>query len=122
MVKHHQGNPIDGKKVALIHKGTSTLSDVLAVLGAPLEVHAHPDGRILVYRYRARNVAELGIEAETISSFVDVTQTLSAMIGNLSFRWSHINADEDRVVVIIGRDQIVQGIAYREATRNLPVF
>ncbi|MHC4600280.1 MAG: hypothetical protein ACYS47_14865, partial [Planctomycetota bacterium] len=45
-----KGNPIDPEKVAALRQGTHDLDDVLAALGAPLEVHAHTDGTLLVYR------------------------------------------------------------------------
>ncbi|MFO7871530.1 MAG: hypothetical protein R6V03_08885 [Kiritimatiellia bacterium] len=122
VVKRRQGNPIDCKKAAMIRKEESTLADVLRLLGAPQEVHSHPDGRILVYRYRARNVSEFSVDAKTIARFVDATQTLSKLLDNLSFKWNRIHADEDRVVVILDNNHRVRGIAYREATRDLPVF
>ena len=122
LVKRRQGNPIDVGKAASIHPQKSTLADVLDILGAPQEVHAHPDGRMLIYRYRARNVAELAIEAENVSRFVDVTQTLSGIVGNLSLRWTRIHADEDRIAIIVGKDHRVRGVACRETTPELPVF
>ena len=118
-----RGNPIDGDKVRKLTKGTHTLADVLSTLGAPIEVHAHPDGVLLVYRYAARNTFRIGLEAGGgVMSFIDFTRVLSSLLENLRFTLERVHADEDRVVVLIGRDGRVKGIGYRDRTGDLPFF
>ncbi|MHC5038809.1 MAG: hypothetical protein ACYTHM_15985 [Planctomycetota bacterium] len=122
IARARNGNPIDAKKVERIVKGKSDLGEVLSLLGAPQEVHAHPDGRVLIYRYQARNLFEFGFNAGSVTRFFDATQILSSILENIKFTWVRINSDEDRVVILIGRDGIVRGIAARDKTKDLPIF
>ncbi len=122
MIRHRRGNEITPEKVAVIHSAESTLDDVLENLGAPIEYQRHTDGLILVYRTRAHNVAEYGIDVGRLVSWTDQGQTYSSLLNNLKFIYGNYATDEDRVVVIIGNDQLVKGIAYRGAINDLQKF
>jgi hypothetical protein len=117
-----RGNPIDRNRVTKLTPGRSTLADVLSVLGAPIEVHAHPEGRLLIYRHRARNLFEFGIDAGTLTRFYDVPQITSSLLGNIKFTLQRVHVDEDRLVVLFDRNHILVGIGFRDRTDKLPVF
>jgi len=118
-----QGNPIDEAKLASLKPGVSTLQDVLTALGAPLEVHAHPEGRLLVWRRAARNTFRVGLDAGGwVLNFVDMTRVLSSLLGFFHLNLESIHADEDRVAILFGRDGIVRGIGVRRAVDDLPIF
>ena len=120
-----RGNPIDEKKITSLKKGESKLKDVLAALGAPLEIHVHPEGQLLLYRFRARNLFNLSLGAKNISmalTFFEPSQTLSQALDNLNFTYELVHEGQDTVVVIIDKKGILQGIGYREQTKKLPVF
>ena len=117
-----RGNPVDRTRVARLVPGRSTLDDVLSALGAPLEVHAHPDGRILVYRHRARNLFEFGVNAGSLTQFIDLTQITTSILGNFRFTLESIHTDVDRLVLVMERNHLLVGIGYRDRTDKLPVF
>jgi len=122
VTRNTMGNPIDVKAVKALKVGTSDVVEVLHRLGAPLEVHAHTDGRILVYRFRAINAFEFGIDAGTFTQFMDVTQMASSITENIKFTWERIHIDEDRVVLLLDRKGILRGIGFRDKTIDLPWF
>ncbi|GEM_PF-847777 len=122
LARARRGDDIDAGAVRALQTGRPGLQDVLDSLGAPLEVHAHPDGMILVYRYRARNTFRFGIEAGASVQFLDVTRVVSSILENLRFTLERIHADEDRAVILIGRDGLVKGIGFRDPTKDLPLF
>jgi len=117
-----QGNPIDPAAVAAIESGRTTFSEVLDHLGAPLEVHAHADGRLLVYRHAARNTFRIGLDLSRATTLVDASRVVSEAAGNLKLTIERIHEDEDRVVVLVGRDDIVRAVGYRAAVAGLPTF
>jgi hypothetical protein len=118
-----KGSPIDLEKIEELRLGKRTLSDVLEALGAPIEVHSHPDGMVLVYRYAAKNTFRFGLSAGGgVMSLVDVTQTLGAILDNIKLTVERSHTDEDRAVVLVGRDGIVKGVGYQDRTKDLPFF
>lgn len=117
-----QGRPIEQDKVDALESGRTTLREVLRTFGAPHEVHNHADGRMLVYRHRARNTFRLGISASQALRFVDLAQVASEAAGNLSFTLWRIHSGEDRLVLLVDHADVVQGVGYRNTTAELPVF
>jgi hypothetical protein len=116
------GHAIDPASVARLEKGKSRLSDVLELLGAPQEVHAHPDGRLLVYRCKGRTSIEFGVSAGNVTMAVDVARAFSWILDLLKFTLVSTETDEDRVAIVLDRSGIVRGVAFREKLRELPLF
>jgi outer membrane protein assembly factor BamE (lipoprotein component of BamABCDE complex) len=104
------GSAINADDVASLQPGQSSLSDVLTTFGAPIEVHAHPNGRLLVYRCRERETfrftADTGGAALT---YVDLSRIASTLLGLLKFSLEIGRQREDRLVVLIDADGIVKG-------------
>lgn len=117
-----KGEPIPVERLAALTPGTSTLPEVLEALGAPHEIHAHPDGRLLVWRRRIHNTSELGLDAGNLTRFVDITQITSSLLGLIRFSLDRIHTDEERLVVLLDRKGILRGIGYRDGTKDLPWF
>jgi outer membrane protein assembly factor BamE (lipoprotein component of BamABCDE complex) len=117
-----QGNRIDPDQVAQLERGRTTLPEVLGLLGAPLEVHQHAEGQLLVYRHRGRNTFRLGLSASQALRFVDATQVVSEALSNLQFTLERVHADEDRVVILFDREGVVQAVGAREGTHDLATF
>lgn len=120
-----KGNPIDGKKILSLKKGKSGLQDVLAALGAPIEIHVHPEGKALLYRFQSRNIFNLSVGAKNFSlflSFLEPSQTLSQALENLNFTYEIIHEGQDILVVLIDKKGILQGMGYREKTKKMPRF
>ncbi len=122
IVSSSQGSPIDAGTVARIEQGKTTLGQVLALLGAPLEVHRHADGRLLVYRHRQRNTFRLGIQPSRALSLIDLTQVTAEAAGNLSLTVERIHAGEDRLMILLGEDEVVRAVGFQNRTHDLPVF
>lgn len=112
-------NPINPSAVERLKAGTSTLPQVLEILGAPIEVHNHADGLLLVYRYRARNTFRLGISAGQITRFIDVSQVASEAIGNLSLTIQRIHQGEDRLIVLLDKAGVFQAAGLKISTNDL---
>ncbi len=116
-----QGIEIDPEAVAAISEGTS-LQKVLDLLGAPLEVHNHVDGRILVYRHRKQNTSRVDLSVSRALQFIDLTQVTSELASNLQLTIQRTHSGEDRVVILFDREYRVKAMGYRAATEDLPVF
>ena len=116
------GNTIDPAAVERVAVDRTTLPEVLEALGAPLEVHRHADGMLLVYRQSGRNTFRLGLDASRLATFIDFTQVTSEVLGNLSLTVERIHADQDRLVVLLDREGVVRAVASRRALDDLPVF
>ena len=116
-----QGIEIDPEAVGAISEGTS-LQEVLELLGAPLEVHKHVDGRLLVYRHRKQNTARIDVSVSRALQFIDLTQVTSELASNLQLTIQRTHAGEDRVVILFDKDYRVKALGYRTATADLPVF
>jgi hypothetical protein len=121
IVQTTRGQPIDPQAVGSLEPQRTTLPEVLAQLGAPQEVHRHADGRLLVYRFSVRNAFRLGLNASRLLSFVDTSQVVSEAAGNLRLTLETIHGDEDRVVVLLGDDDVVCAVGYRAGTAELPL-
>lgn len=121
-VTSNQGTDIDAAAVKSIRRDHTTLPQVLAALGAPLEVHAHADGRLLVYRHRLRHTFRLNISPSQALSLVDLSQAASEAAKNASLTITRVNAGEDRVVVLIDHEGIVRSVGYKQSTQGLPIF
>ncbi len=117
-----QGRRIETAKVEGIKRGETTLDQVLEDFGAPHEVHNHADGRMLVYRHRARNTFRFGISANQALRFLDLSQVASEAAGNLSFTLWRVHQGEDRLVLLVDREDVIQGVGFRNTTDELPVF
>jgi hypothetical protein len=122
MMDSSKGRLIDPVAVGKIERGKSTLSDVLLLLGAPLEVHDHVDGRLLLFRRRASHSFYLELSANQVLRFVDASQVLSEILGNLSLTLEWLNHGEDRVAVLLDDEGVVQGVGSKFVTANLPWF
>jgi outer membrane protein assembly factor BamE (lipoprotein component of BamABCDE complex) len=116
------GNPIDPKAVKALEPGKSGIDAVLSALGAPLEMHSHPDALLFVYKFRKRKTFNMAISASQLANYLQVTRALAIVLQNLSFTLELIHADEDRLVVIFDRSGKLLGISYRDRTTNLPFF
>lgn len=122
VVQTTQGVAISPKAVSRVQAGKTTLRQVLTELGAPLEVHNHADGRILVYRQRARNTFRFGLSAGQATRFLDVSQVASEAIGNLRLTIERRHIGEDRVVILLDHHDVVKAVGYRARVAGLPVF
>lgn len=122
IVRSSKGAPLDPAAVERLTPGESTLGDVLALFGAPLEVHRHTDGRLLVYRHALRNTFRLGIQPSRALSLIDLSQVASEAAGNLSLTLERIHGDQDRLVVLLDHESVVQAVGFRRGTDDVPVF
>lgn len=114
------GTAVRGERLERLEEGVSTLSDVLEELGAPLEVHGHPEGRLLVYRCRVRNTFGFSVDAGGAAlSFLDLSQVVSTLLGLLHFTVNTVHRDEDRLAILLDRDGVVQGIGYHAGLCSL---
>lgn len=121
MIQVSAGNPIDPAAVARVQSGTP-LPEVVATLGAPLEVQRHADGKLLVYRMTGRNTFRLGLDASQVLRFVDTTQLVSEVVGNFRLTIDRVHADEDRLVILFDLEDRVRAVGYREALVDLASF
>ncbi|HBP17251.1 MAG TPA: hypothetical protein DEA08_05560 [Planctomycetes bacterium] len=121
MVRVSAGNPIDPAAVARVQSGTP-LPEVVATLGAPLEVQRHADGKLLVYRMTGRNTFRLGLDASQVLRFVDTTQLVSEVVGNVRLTIDRVHADEDRLVILFDLEDRVRAVGYRGALADLASF
>lgn len=121
MIRVTAGNPIDPAAVARVESGT-TLPEVVATLGAPLEVQRHADGKLLVYRMTGRNTFRLGLDASQVLRFVDTTQVVSELIGNARITIDRVHADEDRLVILFDLQDRVRAVGYRGVLADLASF
>ena len=96
-----QGPKIDPDKLAQVERGKTKLPELLALLGAPQEVHNHADGRLLVYRHRLRHTFRLGLSISQALRAIDLSQVVSEALSNVSLTVERINAGEDRLMVLI---------------------
>lgn len=117
-----QGREIDPQVVSGLERGRATLTDVLARLGAPHEVHQHADGRLLIYRHIASNGFRLEIDPSRALTFVDATQLVSEVLGNLKLSLQWVHKGEDRLVLLFDRDNVLRAVGSRFVTAGLPVF
>lgn len=117
-----QGRTIDPEAVARLERGRTTLPEVLAILGAPQEVHQHTDCRLLVYRHRVRHTVRVGIAPSQALSALDLSQLTAEALSSLKLTVERTHAGEDRLVVLIDPDGVVQAVGYRGNTDELPVF
>lgn len=121
MIRVSAGNPIDSQAVAQVQSGTP-LPEVIATLGAPLEVQRHADGKLLVYRATGRNTFRLGLDASQVLRFVDTTQLVSELIGNFRLTIDRVHADEDRLVILFDLEDRVRAVGYRGSLADLASF
>ena len=117
-----QGRRIDSAAVEKLEAGRTTLPQILDAFGAPLEVHDHVDGRLLVYRHRERNTFRIAITPNQVLRFFDLTQVLADLLSNLKFTYERTHQGEDRLVLLLDSVGKLQAVSYRVATADLPVF
>jgi len=111
---------IDRAAVASLEEGRTTLPDVLALLGSPLEVHQHPDGTLVVYRHQHERSFEWSIGISESARVVDLTPTSAELLGNLSYRRRSVHIGEDRLVLLFDRARVLESIGVAWGTDALP--
>ena len=116
-----KGREIDYQAVARIERGRTTLTRVLELLGTPHEVHNHADSRLLIYRHRESKGLRIELNPSQYLTFIDVSQTIS-LLSKLRLTLQWMNRGEDRVVILIDNDDVVQAVGSRSVTADLPVF
>jgi outer membrane protein assembly factor BamE (lipoprotein component of BamABCDE complex) len=122
MAEVSHGNPVALEDAKHLKAGESRLDQVLEALGAPLEVHRHPDATLLVYRHRKRRTFRLGLSLGSGTSYLKIAQVAAVLLNNLRFTLERVHADEDRLVVILDPKGVVQGISFRSGTHDLPFY
>lgn len=93
---------------------SATLNDVLSICGVPLETIVQPDGLLLIYRARYSDFKRVGFEPGVAIGLVDFTGIGRAILQNIKlvFEWGKV---EDRsLVVLVGPEDRVIGLAYRD--------
>ena len=115
-----RGSPPDRAAVASLVEGESTVPEVLEKLGSPLEVHEHPDGLILVYRHEHENTFGWSVGVSQAVRFLDATQVVAEILGNLSFTKEDVHIGQDRIVLLFDRERILDAVGIAWVTDELP--
>ena len=111
---------IDRAAVASLEEGTTTVPEALERLGAPLEAHLHPDGLILVYRHEHQNSFNWSVGVSQAVRFIDATQVVAEILGNLSFTKEDTHTGQDRLVLLFDRARVLEAIGIAWVTDELP--
>jgi hypothetical protein len=102
------GTPLRGDPKRIV-RGSSTRTDVLAVLGPPDSIEHQVWGDAFVYRYRQVNSASI-----TIDDFFFTGQTL--------FSFGRTFDNYDTLIVLFDFDGTVSGIAGDRDTEEMPLL
>ncbi len=106
----HEGEAIPPEAVQRIQVGTTTLTQLLADLGSPLEFHRHPDGLVLVYRWRGYHYLRLGLEPDRAIPLGVSELPASQVLRNIHFVTEWGTQGEDRLAILVDKDHVVAGV------------
>ncbi len=103
------GSEIPSDVSSRIVIGATTKSDVLTLCGPPDAIRRQYDGDLFIYRYFRRNSAVLDIREPLITRLT-------------IFSYSRIQQKADTLVILFGKDGLVQSYAYHAGTSELKRF
>jgi hypothetical protein len=89
------------------------VAEVLEQLGVPNETWAQPDGLLLVYRQRFYDYDRVGIDPSSTLRFIDVSQTTSGLLENLSLTLEWGRLTENRLALLFDPEQRLVTWAWR---------
>ncbi len=103
-------SPIEVEHVEALEVGQTTLPEALELLGSPLEIHLHTDGRILVYRFAKQESYNLQVGISQALRLIDLTRVTSELLSNLSFTYESIDSNEDRLALLFDHQRVLKGV------------
>lgn len=99
--------------VAAVPEGAS-VGEVLAQLGAPLELWQQPDGLLLIWRTWRYDYDRLEIDPSRLLRWVNIDPFIGSAIENLKLVLERGTLREDRVAVLFDRGGRVVAVAQRD--------